>query len=89
MSIFAAGTPALPLTEAELLAISLIADPTSRIHAAASGWPMRLPLWLQIRSVAALAGLAGADPRWPWDDTAEASEDEKAAATALLMERWG
>lgn len=90
MSIYAAGTPALPLAEAESLTETLMADLSSRLSAAMNGWSIRLPLWLQIRSVAALSSIAGVAPEWPWGDESglDVTEDEKAAAEASIRERW-
>lgn len=89
MSVYAAGTATLPLAEAESLTESLLDDATSRLCAAVNGWPLPLPVWLQMRGHVAMSRLAGLEPGWPWGAPETVSEDEKAAAEASLRERWG
>lgn len=92
MSVYSAGTAALPWPEADALAGMLLADVRSRVHAAVSGWPMPLPLWLELRRTAAVSLAAGLAPSWPWSNPEAGpvtSDDEVSRARASIEERWG
>lgn len=91
MSVYAAGTPALPMAEAESLTLTLLGDVSSRLCAASNGWILPLPTWATVRNLSALAALAGVEASFPWSESAAsvATPEEIEAAEARLRERWG
>lgn len=69
--------------EVETLTVALLADLSSRLHAASLRWPMSLPEWTSHHLYIATMTRSGVEPSWPWDHIPLTTEETAAAAAEL------